>query len=618
MSNVSTRLLALSVYGALAAACSSSSSDADPTPPQTAEEARSGGTDGESEPTTVRDTGRDPDAPPGASGAGESPLPTDAPLDLETLPDETTVPLPEEPVAPLEGDIRFSEPSGTFEGMLAVSIETPIEGAVIRFTLDGSEPGPDAPLYDGNPVVVNATLQIRAQAFVAEGAAGRGGTALYVARTFDAQSDLPLIVVEGYGAGKPEDRDVYVDMGFLVYEPIDGVAALSNPPTLASRGGYHLRGQSSATFEQAPYRIELWDSASEDIDLPLLGMPAEGDWALIGPYSDRSLIRNAFTYDLGRDMGLAAPRYAFAEVYINQADRALAPEDYQGIYMVVETIKNNSSRLDLAQLEEGDVSPEQISGGYIFKFDWAASEAPTLACTGSEPLGGGFGFGGGTGPGGPGGGNTGGTCWTDLEVVDPEPLSPEQANFLTDYVQQFHDSLHTEAFAEYSQYIDVASFVDVFIVNELTRNLDAYTRSAYYYKERGEPLTAGPLWDFNLTLGMGFGTNLEVVGWQFEERNVASDWYRLLGTDPEFLARVSQRWQALRQTLLSEEQLGRRIDALIAPLENAAARDFERWTVADVSQGIFQIPPDPTWAGQVQVIRDWLGERLSWLDSQLL
>ena len=132
--------------------------------------------------------------------------------------------------------------------------------------------------------MVNTTRQIRAQAFVGEGAAGRWGTALYVARTFDAQSDLPLIVVEGYGAGKPEDRDVYVDMGFLVYEPIDGVAALSNPPTLASRGGYHLRGQSSATFEQAPYRIELWDNASEDIDLPLLGMPAEGDWALIGPY----------------------------------------------------------------------------------------------------------------------------------------------------------------------------------------------------------------------------------------------------------------------------------------------------------------------------------------------
>ena len=553
----------------------------------------------------------------GGSGTEGSPAPANTPLLPDTVPGEAPS-TPAEPAAPsLEGDIRFSEPSQSFEGSLTVAIETPIDGAVIRFTLDGSVPGPGATLYDGTPLDIGETRQVRAQAFVGDTAAGNPGTALYVARSFDATSDLPLIILEGYGTGKPEDREVYADMALLVFEPVDGVAALSNAPTLATRGGYHLRGQSSATFEQAPYRIELWDNASEDVDLPLLGMPPEGDWALIGPYSDRSLIRNAFVYDLGRDMGIPAPRYAFAEVYINQAAGALEPGDYQGIYMVVETIKNNKSRLDLAQLEPEDVSAEQITGGYIFKFEWAASEQPTLACTGSEPLGGGgFGFPGGGFPGGPGGG-AGGTCWTDLEVVDPDPLAPEQAAFLTDYVQQFHDSLHAEPFAEYSQYIDVASFVDLFIISELTRNLDAYTRSAYYYKERGGLITAGPLWDYNLTLGMGFGTNLEVVGWQFEERNVASDWFRLLGTDPDFLARVSERWRELRTGLLSEAQLEARVDALSAPLANAAVRDFERWPVADVSEGIFQLPDDPTWEGQLAVVREWTRERLAWLDSQL-
>ena len=525
--------------------------------------------------------------------------------------------------APLDGDIVFSEPSGTFQGTLSVGISTPIEGAEIRYTLDGSAPGLDAPLYDGNPLLVDRTRQVRAQAFVGGAVAGNSGTALYVARTFDATSDLPIIVLEGYGAGKPEDRDVYVDMALLVYEPLEGVASLQNPPTLATRGGYHLRGQSSATFEQAPYRVELWDDASEDLDQPLLGMPADSDWAFIGPYSDRTLIRNAFVYDLGREMGLPAPRYAFAEVYINQADRAVAQEDYQGIYMVVETIKNNKDRLDLAQLEEGDVAPDVISGGYIFKFEWAASEQPTLTCSGSEPLGGafgGFGFGMGTGMPGAMGGQpaAAGTCWTDLEVADPDPLAPAQADFLTGYIQQFHDALHESTFATYSQLIDTGSFVDVFIINELTRNLDAYTRSAYYYKDRGQPIFAGPLWDFNLTLGMGFGTNLEVEGWQFEERNVASDWFRILGSDPEFMARVSQRWAELRPTLLSEAALTQRIDALAAPLASAAVRDFARWPVADVAQGIFQIPTEPTWEGQLEVMRTWLGERLAWLDTQLL
>ena len=610
MTNVSTRPLVLGLSAWLAMACGASPGEGEPSPASTGMASNNGGLAGG--PGGIPPISGSPGGSGGAAGGASEiqPSPSDASLDPGAVPDSSTAGAGS--VAALEGDIRFSVPSGTFEGSLSVSLETPIEGASIRFTLDGSEPTLGSPVYDGAALSIGETRQVRAQAFVGDMPAGRPGTALYVARRFDAASDLPLIVLEGYGAGKPVDREVYVDMALLVFEPVDGVAALSGVPTLATRGGYHLRGQSSAMFEQAPYRIELWDNASEDADWPLLGMPADSDWALIGPYSDRSLVRNAFAYDLGRDMGLSAPRYAFAEVYINQEARALEAGDYQGIYMLVETIKNNSARLDLAQLEPDDVGAEAITGGYIFKFEWAASEEPTLACTGSMPLGGGgFGF-----PGGPGGGG-GGSCWTDLEVVDPEPLAPEQAEFLTDYVQRFHDSLHNEPFAAYSQYIDVSSFVDLFIVSELTRNLDAYTRSAYYYKERGGPITAGPLWDYNLTLGMGFGTNLEVVGWQFEQREVASDWFRLLGTDPAFLERVSARWRELRTTLLSEAALDARLDALVAPLAGAAVRDFERWPVADVAEGLFQIPSEPTWEGQLQVIRDWTTERLDWLDSQL-
>ena len=604
---------------ALAPGCGAGSDDAAPNQPAPTPGA------GEVPAAETPEAGEPGSTPPTTATGGEAVVPDSVPLAPgPTTEGGTTTEGEGTEAAPIDGDIRFSEPSGTFQGTLSVGIETPIEGAEIRYTLDGSVPGPDSTLYDGNPLLVDQTRQIRAQAFVGGAVRGNSGSALYVARTFDASSDLPIIVLEGYGAGKPEDRDVYVDMALLVYEPLEGVASLQNPPTLATRGGYHLRGQSSATFEQAPYRVELWDDASEDLDQPLLGMPADSDWAFIGPYSDRTLIRNAFVYDLGRDMGLSAPRYAFAEVYINQAARAVAAEDYQGIYMVVETIKNNKDRLDLAQLEEGDVAPELISGGYIFKFEWAASEDPTLTCTGSGPLGGGFGgFGGfgmgmGTGqPGGMGQAAAAGTCWTDLEVADPEPLTQVQADYLTGYVQQFHDALHQSTFATYSQLINVDTFVDVFIINELTRNLDAYTRSAYYYKDRGQPINAGPLWDFNLTLGMGFGTNLQVEGWQFQERNVASDWFRILGSDPEFLARVSQRWAELRQNLLSNAALEQRIDALAAPLAAASVRDFARWPVADVAQSIFQIPTEPTWEVQLEVMRTWLGERLAWLDTQL-
>jgi hypothetical protein len=511
--------------------------------------------------------------------------------------------------AVVTGDVAFSVPSGTFEGSLSVTLSPPILGAEIRYTLDGSVPELNSPLYSG-AIELAETRQVRAQAFVAGVPVGAAGAGLYVARTFDATSDLPLIVVDGYGLGKPQDQDTFADMALLVFEASAGEARISQPPALATRGGWHLRGNSSAYFEQAPYRIELWDNASEDTDQPLLGMPAASDWALIGPYEDRSLIRNAFVYGLGRDLGLSAPRLAFAEVYINYADRPLSSTDYQGVYQVVETIENSPGRLDLAQLDSGDTRPDELSGGYIFKFDWRASEEPIVACTGSEPIAETFGEGADAGEGG--------SCWTDLEVVDPEPLAPEQAAWLGDYVGRFNTALHEGTFDEYSSFIDVDSFVDLFIVNELVRNLDSYSRSAYYHKDRDQPLRAGPLWDYDAALGLGFPENMDVAGWQFRQRQVSNDWFQILGVDPSFLARVSARWRELRESLLSDAELELRIDALIQPLAAAAERDNERWPVPSVaSLSIFQIPDEPSWAGQVQFIRDWLRERAAWLDSQL-
>src|SRR5690606_12115175 len=203
--------------------------------------------------------------------------------------------------------------------------------------------------------------------------------------------DLPIVLVDGYGRGKPTDKEVYFNAAVLVYEPVDGVASLAALPTLAVRAGYHVRGQSSANFPQTPYKVEFWNNLDEDADYPLLGMPAEADWALIPPYYDRALVRNPFVYELGRDMGLEAPRVRFAEVYINYEARPLAETDYQGIYWITETIKNQKYRTNLKQLDESNTMLPEISGGYIFKFDQLAAGEPILLCSGSDPLPGGFG-----------------------------------------------------------------------------------------------------------------------------------------------------------------------------------------------------------------------------------
>jgi hypothetical protein len=271
---------------------------------------------------------------------------------------------------------------------------------------------------------------------------------------------------------------------------------------------------------------------------------------------------------------------------------------------VTETIKNSKNRLDLKQLRATDTALPAISGGYIMKFDWLVSEEPTLPCTGSPPA----------------LSEAGAHCWTDLELVDPEPLGAEQQAWITGYVQKLHDLLQTSPLGDYPSMLDVPTVVDAFIISELTRNLDAYTRSTYYHKDRDGKLKAGPLWDYNYALDSGRATNRNPEGWQWASepqttRQGGSNWIPRLASDPAFMAMVAARWKQLRQGVLATAAIDARIAALTAPIGSAAERDSARWPVRSVVQGTG--PTDPTWRGQVEAVRTWLAKRTVWLDAQL-
>ena len=525
-------------------------------------------------------------------------LTTGVPAEASRAPDATAAAAVAAAPDDLAGDITYSVPSGTFQGSLSVTLSTAVSGAEIRYTTDGRPPTATSTVYPGRALSLTATTQLRAQAFVNGAATGAPGTALYVARSFDAQHDLPLVLIDDYGKGKPGRN--YVDAATMVFDTTGGRTSLASTPAVATRSGIHLRGQSSATFEKAPYRLELRDNADDDADHPMLGMPADSDWVLRGPFSDKSLIREALVYDLGREMGMATQRYRFVELYLNVDSGPVAAADYQGVYMLVETIKNSKDRLDLKQLKEADTTLPKITGGYIFKFEWLAAEEPILPCTGPAA-----------------------TCWNYLEVADPSPLNAQQKAWLTQYLQQFHDMLHSSRFADpqtgYRSWIDTRSWIDLIILNEFSREMDSYLRSTYFYKDREGPITAGPLWDYDLTFGTGgFFGNEQTAGWQYQQPRSpqANDWFQILLTDPAFQNELKTRWQSLRGGLLSDASLNARVTTLSTPLTAAAQRNFQRWpNLTSRNVGPFVTDTSPTWAGQVQVMRNWMIRRAAWLDG---
>ncbi|NLD93761.1 MAG: hypothetical protein GX639_13985 [Fibrobacter sp.] len=513
-------------------------------------------------------------------------------------------------------DVTFSEPSRTFKEPLSITMTTDIPNAEIRYTTTGELPSSESDIYS-EAIEISSTTQLRAAAFVDGKMSGLPSTAIYIARDFDYTSDIPILIMEGYGGGAPPDKYNFINLGVMIFDPVDGKSSLDALPTLSTRAGYHLRGQSSMMmFNQAPYRIELWDNFNEDVNQPVMGMPSDADWALISPCTDNTLIRNVLATEIGKQLGLKTVQYRFCEVFINQDGGPLTASDYEGVYTLFQPVKNKKNTLNLKKLDENDTDPAKITGGYLFKFDNAVKDSGMvfIECTGAKKFIDGNPMWGGKK-------DTNATCWSDLELVSPNPPNDQQMMYITNYVQEFHDALHANPIGNWKSYIDVESFVNNYILNEITRNVDAWIRSHFMYKDRDGVITAGPVWDYNFAMD---NYSHKIEGWQIDDvRSGSDDWHLRMWKQQDFKSSLKKRWNELRPNVLSNETVLKTIDNTKAPITNVAERNFTAWPMGKCTDGGGfgggfgggGGSTATTWEGQIKDLKTWLTNRMNSLDT---
>ena len=337
--------------------------------------------------------------------------------------------------------------------------------------------------------------------------------------------------------------------------------------------GIKLRGNSSLSFNQKKYTIELRDANGKEVDAPLLGMPAHSDWVLLAPYNDVSMVRDPLAFQLWRDMGHWGPRTRMVEVMVDG--------DYRGVYILSEAIKRGVDRVDISKLKKGDVSGRELTGGYLLRIDTYNQDDATFP---SKVPGVGEGI------------MTSQITWSCI-YPKKSKLQPEQMAYIEQYVDSMEMTIQSDHFTDprwgYERFIDVRSFVDYFIHTELSLNADGYKRSAYFYKEKqredgtGGKLFAGPVWDYNLAYGnCNFCNANNIEAWCFEGGNTQPTpafWQRLL-QDPAFRRAVKVRYEELRKGVLSNEHILGYIDRharLVAPYEK---RHFEKYPELLVSE----------------------------------
>ncbi len=547
------------------------------------------------------------------------------------------------------------QPSAVIVAPLALGIQLPPDapaGAEIRYTLNTAEPTETSTLYTG-PLAITAGTCVKAKVFAPGRLPSKTGnrafiwlsnaadtsatTLINVASNYNASgqpfsSPLPVLVLDSYlrnvdGLTNPAGLRPYRFSQLAVYDVKPGTnrASVANAPDQVLRAGTHVRGESSSGQPQRPYALELWrEDEDEDRNEPLLGMPSDSDWILMNLYLDKSLMRNYLMQQAMLDANGpgSGVRCRFVEVFFNQGNGTVDYGDYRGVYLLMEKVSRGKERVDVAKLNDSMSAPELTNGGFIFKndklpYDYKINAASVAAVPGAS---------------------------RDYDIFDPEPVTATQANALVGWLNRMTAALAAPDFNVpespnyYGRWLHERSFIDKTLWIELCKEVDAYTFSSYFSKDRNGPMTAFPLWDIDRSLGnANYASSNTSFGMKWWSVGSNYTYYTRLHQDPEFNDRYWNRWTALRRSHFAKDTLFNRIESVYrlftdgstADIVNAAttatmavqapaARHYRRFPILGVNtntSGQAGQVNRTTWRHEVDALKSWLAERLDWIDG---
>ena len=406
-------------------------------------------------------------------------------------------------------------------------------------------------------------------------------------------SNLPIVVIETDGSVPiPDEPRVMGTMKIIWHQ--DGsrnyLSDINNPAYLNYDGriSIEVRGSTSQQFfDKKPYGLTTLQADNvTNNNVSLLGMPKENDWILNSLAFDQTGLRDVLSYELFERLGQYAARRVYCEVMVNG--------DYKGLYVFMEKIKVDDDRVNIAKMDDSCNNYPEVTGGYITKADKANGDP--VAWSMEE-------YGNGWWP-----------SYTDFihHYPKPENVTLAQNNYIYGVftnlatVANRHD---TSASMGIPSVIDIPSFVDFMLVAEYSSNVDVYSLSTFFHKDRNGKLRAGPVWDFNLTYGYdAFGSRSRYDVWQFnnQDNNGPKFWRDLFNTDL-YRCYLARRWfeQTAPGMPLSYEFVCNRMDEIEALITEAIGRDNQRW---------HNMTQHDQWMGDM---KNWIQLRINWLNQNI-
>ena len=430
-------------------------------------------------------------------------------------------------------------------------------------------------------------------------------------------SNLPIVWIDVDGAMILKDELITARMKIIH----NGDGQLNYGDTVAHPGqhidyegyiGIRYRGNSSFSHSRKPYTFRPLTAPLEDggekKKVKILGMGKDNKWALLAPYSDRSMIHDMLGYNLARPWMEYAPHGRHCELFLDGI--------YYGVYVLVEMVSKGKHRLNL---DDPGIEGDELTGGYIMEVD---RYEPPVYISSYHPV------------------TNDGTTITNKYVYfqysspDYEDMEASQINYINGRINQMETAFASNDYCNpetgYRQYIDVMNFIDYQLSEELAKNVDAYRFSTKLFKRRDsvDPRFKLVLWDLDL----GYGTPYYLGAWRtdgwsyllndtlYAENNsiMIPFWWHKLNNDPEYTAALKARWAEYRRSNYREDRVMGLIDSMVVELTSGGAVDrnsqaWPRW-------GVYVWPNNyvsSSYADEIAHLKQWISDRIAWMDEQL-
>lgn len=437
------------------------------------------------------------------------------------------------------------------------SLEDP-KTLVPRFTFEGT-----LVMIDSQEVTSGSTAIDFSQPVTITVATSKG-TKDYVVNVY-SYTGLPVMRIDTETGYFINSKTTYVNAHMKLTEDVK------------TRGGgdvleadLQIKGRGNSTWwrtdwPKKPYRLKFNEKVS------LLGEHKDKSWVLLANFADKSAIRNHVAFYMGKISNLEYTSSShFVELFLNGR--------YDGTYELCEKLKISDHRVaagdDGFLLEVDSRAPEEDDSRYFYIY---SLEYP-------------------------------------INIKEPETeINDANYNYIVDYIDKVDFALYGPYFTDpakgWQAYLDLDSFVDWYLINEITHNTDARMfTSCYMSLKRGEKLKMGPIWDFDLAFGNADYWARGPEGFWIKD----ADWFKRLFDDPVFVNRVKERFDYFYDRL---PDIMREVDATGEYLKYSAAANEKRWHTF-YNYGVPNVEIWGKYQNEVQSVKEYIKTRMDWLKSQ--